>query len=76
MHVDPSNTVLATTTVEGVDGSIFDMPVAWTRVVGLGRVFYSSLAHSLDVVAAPGPLRLATRGICWAARQDHLLDGS
>jgi type 1 glutamine amidotransferase len=46
------------------------MPSAWTRRFGRGRVFYSSLGHSLDVLALPDALRLLTRGCLWAAGQE------
>ena len=46
MHVDPSNEVLATTTVGGdpypwIEGCV--MPAVWKRMYGEGRVFYSAL---------------------------------
>lgn len=69
MHVDPSNTVLATTTFDGTDapwaaGTV--MPVAWTRLYGEGRVFYQSVGHApSDVQGAAG--ELTRRGLLWAA---------
>jgi uncharacterized protein len=51
MHVDPANGVLAATTFETRSAPWINgtrMPVAWTRHHGLGRVFYSSLGHSID----------------------------
>jgi type 1 glutamine amidotransferase len=74
MHVDPSNSVLATTKVPRSDGrGHFEMPVAWVRSVGRGRVFYCSLGHTPDVLAEPPVLQLITRGIAWAARKECLL---
>jgi type 1 glutamine amidotransferase len=77
MHVDPSNHVLATTRfpVEDVDGphvpnGPFDMPVAWTRRYGEGRVFYHSVGHNAAAVSQPETLRFITRGLLWAARLD------
>jgi hypothetical protein len=62
MHVDPGNTVLATTRFgETV------MPVVWTRHYGEGRVFYCSLGHTPDVVNMPPVLTMVTRGMLWAA---------
>ena len=46
------------------------MPVVWTRLHGRGRVFYSSLGHTAEVVAEPNALRLLTRGLLWAAKAD------
>ena len=52
MQVDPGNEVLATTTFsgdyEGIDwikGCV--MPVIWKRRYGKGRVFYTSLGHTV-----------------------------
>ena len=63
MHVDPANTVLATTRF----GSTV-MPVVWTKTWGKGRVFYSSLGHRPDVVEMTPVLTMMTRGMQWAAR--------
>ena len=65
MHVDPSNHVLATTTFE-VNGCT--MPVAWKRMWGQGRVFYSSLGHVAKDFDVPEALAIITRGMLWAAR--------
>lgn len=65
MHVDPSNHVLATTTFEH-NGCT--MPVAWKRMYGNGRVFYSSLGHvAADLENGPEALAIITRGMLWAA---------
>ena len=63
MHIDPAIKVLATTRFGDVA-----MPVTWTKTYGEGRVFYSSLGHSADVVALPQVLTMVTRGMVWAAR--------
>jgi uncharacterized protein len=77
LHVDPSNHVLATTRfpTPGADGphvpnGEFDMPVAWTRRYGEGRVFYHSAGHNAEVVAQPETLEMITRGLLWAARAE------
>lgn len=79
LHTDPANKVLATTRfpTPGAEGphttnDPFDMPVAWTRMYGQGRVFYHSVGHSAEVVAQEETLRLITRGFLWAARAEHL----
>ncbi|MBN1285842.1 MAG: ThuA domain-containing protein [Anaerolineae bacterium] len=64
MHVDPANTVLATTRF----GEVV-MPVVWIKRFGKGRVFYSSLGHSPEVAAQAEPLTLMTRGMLWAAEK-------
>ncbi len=80
MHVDPSNQVLATTTFKGdqpasgnapydcpwIEGCV--MPVAWKRMWGQGRVFYSSLGHKLDDFDVPQVLEMMQRGMLWASR--------
>ena len=63
MHVDPSNHVLATTTFE-CNGCT--MPVAWKRMYGQGRVFYSSLGHVAKDFEVPEALTIITRGMLWA----------
>jgi type 1 glutamine amidotransferase len=63
MHVDPAITVLATTQFGDVT-----MPVTWTKHYGKGRVFYTSLGHSAQVVRQPEVLKMVTRGMLWAAR--------
>jgi len=67
MHVDPSNHVLATTTVE-CNGCT--MPVAWKRMWGKGRVFYSSLGHVAADFKVREALTIITRGMLWAAGAD------
>lgn len=72
MHVDPSNKVLATTTLENtevapwVDGCV--MPVVWKRMWGEGRVFYSSLGHVATDFDVPEARAIQRRGLNWAAR--------
>jgi len=63
MHMDPGNTVLATTRF----GDVM-MPVAWTKMYGKGRVFYCSLGHSASIVRQPEVLTMVIRGMIWAAR--------
>jgi type 1 glutamine amidotransferase len=72
MHVDPSNRVLATTTFSGdycswIEG--VQMPVAWKRMHGLGKVFYSSLGHLASEFAVYEMATLFRRGMLWAARE-------
>jgi uncharacterized protein len=71
MHVDPSNHVLATTRFEPVAApwvTGVEMPVAWTRRWGEGRVFYSSLGHAPEELDVPEARELLRRGMAWAAR--------
>lgn len=71
LHVDPSNTVLATTTFDGAHapwtaGCV--MPVVWKRRWGQGRVFYSSLGHVAKDFDVPQAREIQRRGLVWAAR--------
>ena len=73
LHVDPANHVLATTRFPTVtwyhspNGPV-DMPVAWTRRWGLGRVYYKSLGHKANVIASGAPYEMLRRGLVWAAK--------
>ena len=71
MHVDSSNHVLATTTFHSpstpwINGCV--MPVAWKRMWGHGRVFYSSLGHVAKDFDVPEVREIQTRGMLWASR--------
>ena len=73
MHVDPAVEVLATTRFPVVNyyhaaNKAVDMPVAWTKFWGLGRVFYCSLGHVDSVfVKSPAAQEFMRRGFLWAA---------
>ncbi len=64
MHIDPAIHVLATTPFDDVQ-----MPVAWTKMWGEGRVFYCSMGHVAQVFDQdPNILKLVTRGMLWAGK--------
>jgi len=75
LHIDPAVEVLATTRFPHPDVPYYhiankpvDMPVAWTKMWGLGRVFYNSLGHHDDVFdKSPNAQELMRRGMLWAA---------
>ena len=73
LHVDPANTVLATTRTDVVtwyhspNGPV-DMPVAWTRRWGLGRVYYNALGHQANVIESGPAYEMLRRGMVWAAQ--------
>ena len=73
LHVDPAIEVLATTrfpivSYYHISNKPVDMPVAWTKYWGNGRVFYTSLGHHDDVFdKAPNAQELMRRGMLWAA---------
>ena len=72
LHVDPAIEVLATTrfpsvTYYHISNKPVDMPVAWTKFWGNGRVFYTSLDHHDDVFdKSPTAQVLMERGMLWA----------
>ena len=72
LHVDPAVKVLATTRFPVADGphvpnGAVNMPAMWTKLYGRGRVFYSSIGHTPQAVAAEPHLTLLRRGLLWAA---------
>lgn len=71
MHTDPGNTVLATTTFDGVHadwvkGTV--MPVVWRRPWKAGKVFYTSLGHRRLDFDVPEAREITRRGLLWATR--------
>ena len=74
LHVDPAIEVLATTrfpivSYYHISNKPVDMPVAWTKFWGNGRVFYTSLGHHDDVFdKSPNAQVLMERGMLWAAQ--------
>ena len=73
LHVDPAVEVLASTRFPLINSyhaanKPIDMPVAWTKYWGHGRVFYCSLGHHDDVFEkSPSANLLMERGLLWAA---------
>lgn len=76
MLVDPANEVLAVSRFSEKFPPVVwrevVMPVVWTKKYGKGRVFYSSLGHSMDILKRPEVLTLMKRGMVWAARCDQI----
>jgi len=73
MHMDPSVEVLATTTFSGQHSRMTTgvvMPVVWKRLYGAGRVFHSTLGHSVSEFEVPEMATILRRGINWAARAE------
>lgn len=70
MHVDPNVKVLATTTFSGDHASWIEssvIPIAWKKMYGKGRVFYSSLGHVAKDFDVSEALEIMQRGIRWAS---------
>ena len=71
MHVDPGNTVLATTRFTGEHADEVReviMPVVWKKKWGKGKVFYNSLGHTFADFDIPECRIMTERGLLWAAR--------
>ena len=69
--VDPAVTVLATTAMVAPEAPWLagvEMPVAWTRSWGAGRVAYTSVGHDTDQLGVPQITELLRRATRWAAR--------
>ncbi len=71
-HVDPAVNILATTKfptvtwLHSTNGAV-EMPVMWTKMWGLGRVFYTALGHHADVFDMPEAYETTRRGFLWAS---------
>ncbi len=65
--VDPAVHVLATAAYT-YECRTVDMPVAWIKTWGAGRVFYNALGHNPDEFTQfPAARTLTVRGCLWAA---------
>ncbi|MDO3411994.1 ThuA domain-containing protein [Saccharibacillus sp. CPCC 101409] len=79
LHVDPAVEVLATTRFPTVPGphaanGPVDMPVAWSKRWGAGRVYYNSLGHVANIVDMPEVKEMMRRGFLWAAAGKEAAD--
>jgi len=73
MHTDPGNEVIATTIISGIEGDTpwvkgTVMPVAWKRMWGTGKVFYTSLGHVAADFDVPEAKEILRRGMLWATK--------
>ena len=71
MLVDPAVEVLAKTQIHGSSMEWLagtEMPVMWKRRWGQGKVFYSSLGHSREILELPVVDAIIHRALRWAAR--------
>ncbi|MFV0504718.1 MAG: ThuA domain-containing protein [Lachnospirales bacterium] len=72
LHIDPAIEILATTkfpvvSYYHISNKPVNMPIAWTKFWGNGRVFYTSLGHHDDVFdKSPSANELMRRGLVWA----------
>lgn len=72
LHVDPAAHILATTEFpmfnwyHSPNGKV-QMPVAWTKRWGMGRVYYNSLGHTANIIDSGPPHEMIKRGLIWAS---------
>ena len=71
LHYDPSVEIVASTKFdskypEWIDG--VEMPIAYTKKWGNGKIFYCSIGHHLKDFENLNVLKLISQGIIWAAR--------
>jgi len=74
VQVDPNVKVLATTTFTDKNASWIGgnvVPIAWKKLYGKGRIFYSSLGHVAADFSVPQALEIQKRGIRWAAMSKY-----
>lgn len=48
-----------------------DHPIAWTKCIGKGRMFYSAIGHMPDTYSHPINLRVMENGLDWALNQKN-----
>jgi uncharacterized protein len=63
LRLDPTSVDL---TRENVHRHPYGWPLAWTRVYGKGRVFYTALGHEEGVWRDPGYQRMLRNAVSWA----------
>ena len=71
MLVDPAVEVLASTTFNGEHAYWIEgvkMPVVWKKYFGKGKVFYSSVGHSMEDFEVFEVFEVMKRGILWAIK--------
>jgi len=66
LRLDPSSVDLGKA---GVHLRPYGWPLAWKRLFGLGRVFYSALGHEASVWQDPRYQRILTNAILWSTRR-------
>ena len=66
LRLDPSSVDLGK---PGVHRRPYGWPLAWKRLFGLGRVFYSALGHEASVWQDPRYQRILTNAILWSVRR-------
>lgn len=73
MLVDPGVEVLASTTFSGKHADWIEgvkMPTIWKKMFGKGKVFYSSVGHSMKDFEVYEVMEVMKRGFLWAMRDN------
>lgn len=73
IHVDPAVNILATTRFPVAEGNHasngeVDVPVAFTKRWGSGKIYYNSLGHNSRIFDIPEAKEMMRRGFLYAAR--------
>jgi type 1 glutamine amidotransferase len=72
MHVDPSAHVLASTIFDGAPDVPWlagvEMPVAYVKQFGDGRIFYTAGGHEVEEMERPEVATMVRQGMEWAVR--------
>ena len=66
LRLDPKSVDLGK---RGVHQRFYGWPLAWTRVYGEGRIFYTALGHEPSVWRDPRYQRILTNAILWSMRR-------
>ena len=48
-----------------------DHPIAWSRVIGKGRMFYSAIGHLPETYDNPNYVRMLEEAIGWTIGEDE-----
>jgi type 1 glutamine amidotransferase len=66
---DPTSTLVATVDPASIgEKDINPNPVAWTRKVGHGRVFYTAMGHTKESYSEPDFLKHLDNGLAWVVK--------
>jgi type 1 glutamine amidotransferase len=68
----PDLHVLMALHAHGLQGNLYereDYPVAWTRLQGKGRVYYTTMGHTAAIWADPAFQQMLLGGIRWATKR-------
>jgi type 1 glutamine amidotransferase len=70
-NLDPDLHVIMALDSAKLTGNLYerpDYPIAWARMEGKGRVFYTTMGHAAEIWQDPAFLQMLLGGIRWATR--------